>query len=71
MNAYIQTPQGDFDYVATDLLRGSSCEQCVLNKTHCCPYVEDGGDFELLCRQFDSDYVSFHLRPHYEIGGAS
>lgn len=71
MNAYIQTPQGDFDYVATDFFKGSSCELCTFKGNDCCPYIELEGGLELVCQQFDTDSVNFHLRPHYEIGGVS
>lgn len=71
MNAYIQTPQGDFDYVVTDYSKGCSCDQCVFGHKLSCPYIMDEDIIELVCQQFDTDGAHFHLQFHYEIGGVS
>lgn len=71
MNAYIQTPQGDFDYVVTDFSKGSSCSGCIFESNLMCPFIESEGKVEFLCRQFDTDRTKYHFRAHYEIGGVS
>lgn len=63
MNAYIQTPFGDFDYVKSDLSRGSSCDQCCLLGLGVC--------LDCDCQAFDTDRANYHFKPHYEIGGVS
>lgn len=62
MNAFISTPYGDFDYVKSDLSRGTSCDQCCLLGLGVCD--------DSACELFDTEQAHFHLRPHYEIGGA-
>lgn len=63
MTAFISTPYGDFDYVKTDFSRGASCDQCCLLGLGVC--------HECDCQAFDTERAAYHLRPHYEIGGAS
>lgn len=62
MKAFISTPYGDFDYVKTDFSRGTSCDQCCMLGQNVCD--------DCACELFDTAGVHYHLRPHYEIGGA-
>lgn len=63
MTAFISTPFGDFDYVQSDMSLGGTCRDCCLYGRGLC-YFSD-------CDVFDHDGIYYHLRPHYEIGGAS
>lgn len=56
MKLTLSTIYGKFDYVETDLSRGSSCRQCCMFGCNKCDLLD--------CDRYDTAQIHYHLKRH-------